>query len=72
MSSTQIPDVLRAVHLAGALVLGVLIYAPWADDSSAIWISRLAAYPLLTLTGAALWIGRSKAMARGRAHDTAG
>jgi hypothetical protein len=64
----KIPDLLRVIHLVAAVVLGVLIYPAWADDSSAIWIMRLAAFPILTLTGAALWIGRVKAMGHARAN----
>jgi hypothetical protein len=67
----KVPDLLRVIHLVAAAALGVLVYPAWADDSSAIWIMRLAAFPLLTLTGAALWIGRMKAMGHPRAHGTA-
>lgn len=67
----KVPDLLRVIHLVAAVALGVLIYPAWADESSAIWIMRLAAFPILTVTGAALWIGRFKAMSKARAHGTA-
>lgn len=68
MNGKGIPDVLRIVHVAAAVALGVLIYPAWADHSMIIWISRLAAFPILFVTGAVLWIGRINAM-RTRAHE---
>lgn len=59
---------MRYAHFIIALGLGVLVYPAWADDSTVIAIERFAIYPILTVTGAALWIGRIKAMEKAAAR----
>lgn len=66
------PDLLRVAHVVAAAVLGVFVYSPLADDSSAIWITRFAVYPVLLVTGAVLWIRRVRAIGRARAERATG
>jgi hypothetical protein len=58
----RIADLLRIIHFASAVLLGVLLYPDWLDDDGPKALARYVAFPLLTITGAALTAGRMRAM----------
>lgn len=59
---SRMTEIVRYTHLATAILLGVFVYST-SDESTAATLTKAIVFPILTLTGAALWIARRKAMA---------
>ena len=61
--SPRITEIVRYTHLATAILLGVFVYST-SDESTAATLTKALVFPLLTATGAALWIARRNATAK--------
>lgn len=57
MNGSQVPTILRALHLAAGLVLALFVYF-WPDSDGFLAVSRWVLVPLLIVTGAILFYGR--------------
>jgi hypothetical protein len=55
MDDRALRAVLRYTHLTAALVILVLVYTPWHDNSALLWITRIGIFPFLLLGGLAMW-----------------
>lgn len=55
MSNKQLRQLMRALHLIGAVMLGALIYGPWGDGSTLELIIQLVIFPALTVSGLIMW-----------------
>jgi hypothetical protein len=54
-SNKQMRDVERLAHLASALLVAAVVYAPWSDSAVATGVVRFVVFPVLTGSGIAMW-----------------
>jgi len=54
-SNKQLRIMLRAVHLLGMPVLGVLLYTPWGNNPTVIFTIQAIVFPAFMLTGILMW-----------------
>lgn len=59
MNGTQIPTILRALHLAAGLVLILFVYF-WPDSDGFLAVTRWILVPVLIVTGALLFYMRMR------------
>lgn len=60
MSGGSLPwrrSVQRAVHLAGAVALGVFVYAPVGSTPLAVLLVQAVVFPALAVSGLLMWKG---------------
>jgi thiosulfate reductase cytochrome b subunit len=50
-------DVLRWVHLVGAVAIGMFVYSPWRNQAEFLISMRVLIIPALILTGVWMWKG---------------
>ena len=55
MTNKQTRDVQRWVHLGFAVALAVYVYSPWTADPTFALAMKAVVFPVLALSGVALW-----------------
>ncbi len=46
---------LRWSHLATSAIIGTYLYSPWSTDPTFTAVTLYAVFPLMALTGVAMW-----------------
>jgi hypothetical protein len=54
-SNKQLRDLSRAIHLIGAAALLVYVYVPLGGDPTIRMVMQVVVFPILALTGMAMW-----------------
>jgi hypothetical protein len=54
-SNKQMRDMERLAHLTSALLVAVVVYAPWSDSAVATGLVRFVVFPVLAGSGIAMW-----------------
>lgn len=55
MSPTTLRRTLRWTHIATSAVIGTYLYSPWSSDPVFAAITLYGVFPLMGLTGLAMW-----------------
>lgn len=55
MSPTTFRRTLRWTHIATSAVVGTYLYSPWSSDPTFAAITLYGVFPLMGLTGLAMW-----------------
>ena len=70
MQPSGIRTTVRWIHLSAAALIGVSVYSPWSSDPVFASVLKFVAFPLLGLTGLALWQQARLLRLRGTASST--
>ncbi|MEL6920027.1 MAG: hypothetical protein AAFO77_03245 [Pseudomonadota bacterium] len=55
MTASTVRRTLRWVHIATSLVIGTYLYSPWSSDPTFSAITLYGVFPLMGLSGLAMW-----------------
>ncbi|WP_375573166.1 hypothetical protein ABWH92_06330 [Ahrensia marina] len=55
MTASTLRRTLRWVHIATSLVIGTYLYSPWSSDPTFTAIALYGVFPLMGLSGLAMW-----------------
>lgn len=55
MTLTTLRRTLRWVHIATAAIIGTYLYSPWSADPAFAAVTLYAVFPLMALSGVAMW-----------------
>lgn len=55
MTASTLRRTLRWVHIATSLVIGTYLYSPWSSDPTFTTITLYGVFPLMGLSGLAMW-----------------
>ncbi|MCR9195572.1 MAG: hypothetical protein NXH88_12615 [Hyphomonas sp.] len=55
MTASTLRRTLRWVHIATSLVIGTYLYSPWSSDPTFTAITLYGVFPLMGLSGLAMW-----------------
>ena len=55
MSNKNLRNIIRIIHIIGAITLGMYFYSPMAGDETLRLIIQFGTLPGIALTGLALW-----------------
>ena len=72
MAPATLRKSLRWIHISGSGVVGTYLYSPWSSDPTFSAITLYAVFPLMGLTGIAMWQqGRIARLFRSRSGQAA-
>jgi hypothetical protein len=71
MSGKQLRQLLRVIHVVGAILIGTFVYSPWSSLPWFLSLMQFVVIPVLTLSGVVMWQQASvvRLLQRGRARQ---